>query len=237
MTAAQFDTYAALVLGDPTCGSIRAITAAEENRATWSPVVDGNIVMIGTDPVFHEDQGGGQLTDSAMAYAWPRRDDQPLLHRRAATTMAPRTARPFLCSTGSGRSRSATPVLQDAHIVAEHPALAGLDDGDLSGWNCSVHEVFQGLAAELRRPCHRGELRGRVHGARRDRRLALHPRRWRDNVVTSDIDLARRPRPTRSTVRIADGRRLDQERTDRRDHGDVLRHRRTACRHVRHRCD
>ena len=21
--------------------------------------------------------------------------------------------------------------------------MAGLDDGDLSGWNCSVHEVFQ----------------------------------------------------------------------------------------------
>jgi hypothetical protein len=30
----------------------------------------------------------------------------------------------------------------DAHKVADHPALAGLDDTYLSGWGCSTHEFF-----------------------------------------------------------------------------------------------
>jgi hypothetical protein len=30
----------------------------------------------------------------------------------------------------------------DAHIVATHPALAGLTDATLSNWSCSVHEAF-----------------------------------------------------------------------------------------------
>src|SRR5262249_28907281 len=29
-----------------------------------------------------------------------------------------------------------------SHIIASHPALAGLSDGDLSNWGCSTHEGF-----------------------------------------------------------------------------------------------
>ena len=144
MTAAQFDTYAALVLGDPTCGSIQAIAAAEANRATWSPVVDGNVVVIGTDPVFHEGQGGGQLTDSAMAYALAATGATSLYVTLSCyyDSAEDGTPVPLLDGFGTFEVGHAS-CFNDAHIVAEHPALAGLDDGDLSGWNCSVHEVFQ----------------------------------------------------------------------------------------------
>ena len=144
MTTAEFDTYAAVILGDPTCGSVEAIAAAEANRATWSPVVDGNVVVIGTDPIFHESQGGGQLTDSAMAY---------VLAATGTTSLYVTLS----CYYGGAEDNTPVPLLDafgtfevghadcfnDAHVVAEHPALAGLDDGDLSGWSCSVHEVFQ----------------------------------------------------------------------------------------------
>jgi hypothetical protein len=30
----------------------------------------------------------------------------------------------------------------DIHIVAQHPAIAGLNDSDLANWSCSVHEAF-----------------------------------------------------------------------------------------------
>src|SRR5258708_5881340 len=51
-SAADFATYRALILGDPTCVTgTGPITAAEANRTTWSPVVDGNVIIIGTDPV------------------------------------------------------------------------------------------------------------------------------------------------------------------------------------------
>ena len=36
----------------------------------------------------------------------------------------------------------------DAHIVASSPALGSLNDGDLSGWGCSVHEAFASYPTE-----------------------------------------------------------------------------------------
>ena len=144
MTTTQFDTYAALILGDPTCGSVDAIAAAEANRSTWSPVVDGNVVVIGTDPIFHEDQGGGQLTDSAMAYVLAATGTTSLYVTLSCyyDGAEDNTPVPVLDAFGTFEVGHAD-CFNDAHIVAEHPALAGLDDGDLSGWSCSVHEVFQ----------------------------------------------------------------------------------------------
>jgi lysophospholipase L1-like esterase len=37
----------------------------------------------------------------------------------------------------------------NAHIVAESPALSGLTDADLSNWSCSVHEAFQTWSSGL----------------------------------------------------------------------------------------
>jgi hypothetical protein len=50
MTAEQFMNYRALVIGDAACTSgTAAWQAAIETRATWSAIVDGNIVVIGTN--------------------------------------------------------------------------------------------------------------------------------------------------------------------------------------------
>jgi hypothetical protein len=67
MTTAQFAEYDALILGDPTCGSVSP--AAEASALVWGAAVNGNVIIIGTDPVFHLFQGGGTLTNSGVAFA------------------------------------------------------------------------------------------------------------------------------------------------------------------------
>src|SRR5262245_34763205 len=64
-TASDFAAYRAIVLGDASCGG--SVAAAEANADIWGPVIDGNVILIGTDPVYHDGQGGRQLTDSGIA--------------------------------------------------------------------------------------------------------------------------------------------------------------------------
>ena len=60
MTAAQFASYDAIVLGDETCSVDKGdIAAAEVNAHVWGPVIDGNIIIIGSDPVYHVTYGPG----------------------------------------------------------------------------------------------------------------------------------------------------------------------------------
>jgi hypothetical protein len=73
MTAAQFAAYDALILGDLTCSG-GSPAAAESNANVWGPVLNGNVVVIGTDPTFHAVNGNNasgaqQLINSAVGFA------------------------------------------------------------------------------------------------------------------------------------------------------------------------
>jgi hypothetical protein len=147
-TAADFDAYDALILGDPTCagsmGSAPNIAAAEANRTTWSPLIDGNIVIIGTDEVFHRSQGGLQLTNSAVAFAGAAAGKTGLMaslscyyHDSSGVTHNIPVLDQFGTFTSVG-----VDCYNDSHIVATHPALGALTDANLSNWSCSVHNAF-----------------------------------------------------------------------------------------------
>lgn len=147
-TAAEFGAYDALILGDPTCtgggGSATSIAAAEANRATWSPTIDGNIVIIGTDEVFHSGQGGQQLTNSAVKFAGDAAGKTGLMaslscYYHDATGVTHNI--PVLDQFGTFTSVGVD-CYNDAHIVATHPALGALTDANLSNWSCSVHNAF-----------------------------------------------------------------------------------------------
>lgn len=58
-TGPEFATYRAIILGDPTCVGFgpTPISAAEANKAVWGPEIDGNVIIIGTDPTFHSSFG------------------------------------------------------------------------------------------------------------------------------------------------------------------------------------
>jgi hypothetical protein len=53
LSAADFGAYRAIILGDPQCGygeTAPYIGAAEANASTWGAAVDGNVIIVGSDP-------------------------------------------------------------------------------------------------------------------------------------------------------------------------------------------
>jgi hypothetical protein len=147
-TTADFASYKAIILGDPDCGSSTAIAAAEANKSVWGPAINGNVVIIGTDPVYHQFvgvAGAGKVTEKGIAFA-----TNAAGKTGAYITLscyyhgtAPGTPVPLLDAFSlGGFTVTGVGCYNDAHIVATHPALSGLTDADLSNWNCSVHEAF-----------------------------------------------------------------------------------------------
>jgi hypothetical protein len=150
MTTAQFASYQAIILGDPTCAGpgTATVAAAESNAKAWGAALSGNVVILGTDPVFHAtygSPGGAVLTQRGIDFAI----DQPgktgayiaLSCYYHGTT--PNTPVPLLDAINPGGFQvTGVGCYNTAHIVAASPALAGLTDGDLSNWSCSVHEAF-----------------------------------------------------------------------------------------------
>ena len=147
MTTAQFAAYDGLILGDPTCGAISA--AAEVNALVWGAAINGNVIIIGTDPVFHVFQGGGTLTNSGVAFAVSASGKTgayiTLTCHYEGTN--PLTPVPLLAALGAFTVTGVPGCFNDAHIVATHAALTGLSDAALSNWFCSVHEAFDTIGA------------------------------------------------------------------------------------------
>ena len=143
MTTSEFASYKALVIGDPTCSETPP-AAAVATAAVWGPAVSGNTIIIGTDPVFH---GKTQFVDQAIDFALAGKtgttggyldlscnyDNQPT-STGASMLDGLRGAGAFTVHTAQ--------CYNTVHIVATHPAFAGLTDNYMSGWSCSVHEVF-----------------------------------------------------------------------------------------------
>src|ERR1017187_1505624 len=72
MTATDFASYDAIVLGDATCvETLTGVQAAINNTAVWGPVLSGNVIIIGTDPVSHSpvQPGAKKLITQGMAFA------------------------------------------------------------------------------------------------------------------------------------------------------------------------
>lgn len=143
MTTSQFASYKALVIGDPTCSETPPAVAIA-TAAVWGPAVSGNTIVIGTDPVFH---GKTQFVDQAIDFALAGKtgttggyldlscnyDNQP--------TSTDASMLDGLRGVGAFTVHTAQ-CYNTVHIVATHPAFAGLTDSYMSGWSCSVHEVF-----------------------------------------------------------------------------------------------
>jgi hypothetical protein len=143
----DFASFRAIILGDPTCSGLptTSITAAEANSATWGAAVGtGPKLIIGTDEGFHFSQGGAQLISSGISFVTSDATKTGIYislscyyHGTTAGTPVP-----LLDHFGTFTVGPASSCFDDAHIVASHPALAGLTDTSLANWGCSVHEVF-----------------------------------------------------------------------------------------------
>lgn len=144
-TTAEFATFRAIILGDATCvADPSPIAAAEANKAVWGPAINGNVIINGTDPVYHQSQGGDSLTEGSIKFA----ADEPTktgayislscyYYNAASGTPVP-VLDPFGSFTVVGQG--GCPAI--SHIIAVHPALSGITDATLSNWGCSTHEGF-----------------------------------------------------------------------------------------------
>lgn len=144
-TTADFAAFDAIVFGDePECGvTPDAWGTAIANRDVWSAAVTGNITVNGTDPDFHgkpefvqqsvlfaaSGQGTGLYASLSCAY-----------HTSEIAPVVVDLLGGFGTFTAQSVGDAFCPV--DAHIVASHPSLDGLDDAYMSGWSCSAHEGF-----------------------------------------------------------------------------------------------
>jgi len=153
MTGADFAAYDALVIGDPTCETCVScyVQAAVDTAAVWGPVLSGNVIIIGSDPVYHVTYGPGagpaRLIKQGIAFAVAEAgktggylDLSCYYHFSGSGTPVP-----LLDGVSGGGFKvigGSYTALNDVHIVAAHPALAGLTDADLSNWGNSVHEAF-----------------------------------------------------------------------------------------------
>jgi hypothetical protein len=159
MTAAEFSSYQLIVLGDPTCGSSvgpdggtpEELAPAVSNESTWAPIVDGSIIIIGTDPIFHYGDGGdhlgaGVLVSHGLAYAGAQTGETGLYLDLSCYynngSSSPMDS-PILDGLEAGFTVfSANGCTDSIHVVASAQQLLGITDADLSNWGCSVHEYL-----------------------------------------------------------------------------------------------
>ena len=147
-----FAKFQLLVIGDATCNfDINSISGAVNSESTWAPAISGSILIIGTDPVYHYFDGrigAGKLINQGLAYAGAQAGktglylDLSCLY--ADMGMAPVTQDvPIIDGLGFGSATTTGAGCDDGiHIVASAQQLLGITDGDLSNWQCSVHEYF-----------------------------------------------------------------------------------------------
>ncbi len=154
MSEADFAVYDALILGDPTCRVGTSYVAAAAANPAWAHAAKGNVILIGSDPIYHYrwEPGAKKLIQQGIDFAL---EDVGTGTTGAYATLscyyhsaAANTYVPFLSGFGTFYVIGAgiSGALNDVRIVASHPVLAGLTNADLSYWGNSVHESFGMLA-------------------------------------------------------------------------------------------
>lgn len=143
-TTADFESYKAIVIPDPTCGSVNTIDFFDLTKAVWGPAVQGNIILIGTDPTFHSSSQPGALTliDDAVSFSASGNGTGLYFALSCYYDSVDSATVDSLSYFGTITVRGRLACYNDAHLVADSTALGTLDDAALSDWSCSVHEVF-----------------------------------------------------------------------------------------------
>ena len=150
-STADFATYKAIILGDPQCGDIGAVAAAEANQTVWGPAVTSNVLVTGSDPAWHAAHGSNKagatkFTTDNIAFAAAGATTGAYIslscyYAGAASGTPVPLLDPFGTFTVIGQFAASDGCPNTSHIVASlPPELADLTDANLSNWGCSTHE-------------------------------------------------------------------------------------------------
>jgi hypothetical protein len=156
MSAADFAAYRAIILGDPRCDTATTrLAAAEANVDVWGPVVNGDVIVIGSDPTFHygSNAGATAVVQKGIALAAGQEGKTGAYITLSCYYYNASAGTPVPVLSGLSDFGGFTIVgvggYDDVHIVATAPALEGLTDGLLSNWGNSVHEAFDSWPADF----------------------------------------------------------------------------------------
>lgn len=160
-TGYGFRSYRAIILGDPDC-SLNSSPPSEavSTAGVWGPASNGNVVIVGTDPVHHRTagatgNGGTQVTYSGIAFATADATKTGAYitlscyywNNQAGSNII--VGEPMLAGLGAFNVQGISGCFQTVRKVANHPALNSLTSADLSVWGCSVHEAFWACPASF----------------------------------------------------------------------------------------
>ena len=152
-TTADFSTYRAIIFGDTCSGSISS--TAESTRNVWGPAINGNVIVVGTDPALHAPKSL-PVNDGAVRFAAARPDRTGMYisthcaYHSAPPGTIPLVLEPFNSpALGSFTARGSLGCYNNAHKVASHPAVALVNDSNASGWSCSVHNVWDSFPSNF----------------------------------------------------------------------------------------
>jgi hypothetical protein len=159
MTAAQFADYQLIVIGDPTCSVLPQVVS--QNAAALADAVmarsggntiAGNRILIGTDPVFHQGQGGTKLIDAGIEFAGIQDGASGLYldftcHDQDYDSNGTGDGQQFLLpkltiATSNWTQNPGPPCGGSVSLISNADQFATLHTSDLQGWSCSVHESF-----------------------------------------------------------------------------------------------
>ncbi len=159
-TATDFGQYDLLIVGDPNCGSIPPAIAT--SASVFGPVVlgtaggrtqAGNRIVVGTDPVFHDDGdftslgARGTIIREGIAYAGSQPGRTGMYYSTSCggtsqdaeilTTLGAISA-----GEGSWTHDGDPPCGGAVSLIAANPSFADLSTASLEGWGCSVHDAY-----------------------------------------------------------------------------------------------
>ncbi|MGD1012348.1 MAG: DUF6531 domain-containing protein, partial [Acidimicrobiales bacterium] len=160
LTKAQFASYSAIVIGDPSSGGTCATTVPSDalsTVATWSAAVAGNVAVVGTAPALAGSSGTTLIADS-IAYAASGSGTGLYVSLNCYYSGASSdTAVPLLADIDGGGftvqgQSTCTSGTVDSLVATEDSQLADLQSSSLGPWTspaCSIEETFNAWPSEF----------------------------------------------------------------------------------------
>ncbi len=156
LTAQDFASARAIILGDPGCGSLTAVSAAVSNASVWGPAITGNVIVIGADPMLHfnfgSSSGAKQITDDGiqLATSTPGFPGAYISLSCYYSQALPNTPIPLLNNAFDPLHNSFTVQATDADavtVVGVNSFLTADTSASLSNWGSTSHEGFDSFPA------------------------------------------------------------------------------------------
>lgn len=156
MTTANFETYRAIILGDPHCHGDEdlKLDGAEANKAVWTPAVTGNVLVHTFDPSWHHvygsDAGALAFLDGTVDFVASISDKTGFYFSSSCYNFADDSYYITILD-GFGEFIGSPSFYGDDIFITDtaHPSMIGSTDASLSGWSSSVHNFLTSFPADF----------------------------------------------------------------------------------------